>query len=90
MNFNTLKVYSFVDKGLLKRAFSALVTLVCFWVLISVLLYLKIPSAFTRVYTDYRLALQTALEKSFPNDYLITYAGYLDIVWRSEGRIAAW
>lgn len=89
MNFNTVKINSFVDKRLIKRTFSALVTWVCLWVLISVLLYMKIPSAFTKIYAEDGLALQTALEKSFPNDYLIPYAGYLDIVWRSEGRIAA-
>ena len=89
MNVNTAKIYSFVDKRLIKRTFSALVTLVCLWVLISVLLYVKIPSAFTKIYAEDGLALQTALEKSFPNDYLIPYAGYLDIVWRSGGRIAA-
>ena len=89
MNFNTVKINSFVDKRLIKRTSSALVSWICLWVLISVLLYLKIPSAFTKIYAEDGLALQTALEKSFPDDYLIPYAGYLDVVWRSEGRVAA-
>ena len=55
----------------------------------SVLLYMNIPSAFTKIYTEDGLALQTALVKSFPNDFLIPYAGYLDIIWWSLGRIAA-
>lgn len=89
MNFNMVKINSFVGKGLIKRTFLALVSWICLWALISVLLYMKIPSAFSKIYAEDGLALQTALEKSFPNDYLIPYAGYLDIVWRSEGRVAA-
>jgi len=71
------------------RAFSALATWICTWILVSVLLYIKIPTAFTKVYAEDGLALQTALKNSFPDDFLTPYAGYLDIVWRSAGRVAA-
>jgi len=89
MNFNSVKINSFTGKSLIGRTFSTLTTWLCTWVFISVLLYIKIPSASTKIYAEDGLALQTALEKSFPNDFLLPYAGYLDIVWRSGGRIAA-
>ena len=89
MNFNSVKINSFVGKSLIGRTFSTLTTWLCIWAFISVLLYIKIPSASTKIYAEDGLALQTALEKSFPNDFLLPYAGYLDIVWRSGGRIAA-
>ena len=59
------------------------------WALISIVLYTKIPIAFTKIYAEDGLSLQTALEKSFPDDFLLPYAGYFDIVWRMGGRVAA-
>lgn len=60
------------------------------WVLMSGLLYLKIPTAFTKIYAeDGSISLQDALAKSFPNDFLSSYAGYFDIVARSAGRVVA-
>jgi hypothetical protein len=69
--------------------FLVLSTWLSIWTLISILLYLKIPVASTKIYAEDGLSLQTALEKSFPHDFLEPYAGYLDIVWRSGGRVAA-
>lgn len=58
------------------------------WILLSGLLYLKIPSAFTKIYAeDGSISLQDALAKTFPNDFLSSYAGYLDIIARSAGRV---
>ena len=68
---------------------SVLSTWFSIWTLISILLYLKIPVASTKIYAEDGLSLQTALEKSFPHDFLVPYAGYLDIVWRSGGRVAS-
>jgi hypothetical protein len=89
VNFSSVEINSFVGKSLIGRTFSTLTTWLSVWVFISLLLYIKIPSASTKIYAEDGLALQTALEKSFPNDFLLPYAGYLDIVWRSGGRFAA-
>jgi hypothetical protein len=68
---------------------SAIATWFSIWVLISTILYVKIPAAFTKIYAEDGLSLQTALEKNFPDDFLLPYAGYFDIVWRSGGRVAS-
>ncbi len=60
------------------------------WILISGLLYLKIPTAFTKIYAeDGAISLQDALGKSFPHDFLAPYAGYLDVIGRSAGRVVS-
>ncbi len=59
------------------------------WVSISILLYLKIPSAFTKIYAeDGALSLQQALTSHFPHDFFVPYAGYLDVLARTAGRVA--
>lgn len=65
-------------------------TFICTWILISGLLYIKIPTAFTKIYAeDGAISLQDALGKSFPHDFLAPYAGYLDVIGRSAGRIVS-
>ncbi|MFZ2227639.1 MAG: hypothetical protein WA090_03480 [Candidatus Nanopelagicaceae bacterium] len=60
------------------------------WILISGLLYLKIPTAFTKIYAeDGAISLQDALGKSFPQDFLEPYAGYLDVIGRGAGRVVS-
>lgn len=60
------------------------------WFLFSTLLYLKIPTAFTKIYAeDGAVSLQDALGKSFPHDFLTPYAGYLDVIGRSAGRVVS-
>ena len=72
----------------MRKILSALGAWISIWALISILLYKKIPVAFTKIYAEDGLSLQTALEKPFPRDFLVSYAGYFDIVSRSGGRIA--
>lgn len=68
--------------------FATLARLLVTWILVSGLLYLKIPTAFTKIYAeDGSISLQDALAKSFPNDILSPYAGYFDIIGRSAGRV---
>lgn len=68
--------------------FATLATMPITWILVSGLLYLKIPTAFTKIYAeDGSISLQDALAKSFPNDILSPYAGYFDIIGRSAGRV---
>ena len=70
--------------------FTTLATLLITWILVSGLLYLKIPTAFRKIYAeDGAISLQDALAKSFPNDFLSSYAGYFDIIGRSAGRVVA-
>ena len=60
------------------------------WGVISVLLFLKIPSAFTKIYAeDGAVALQVALTKSFPGDILTPVAGYSDLILRFSGRFVS-
>lgn len=69
-------------------AIRSALTFICTWSLISVLIYIKIPSAFTKIYAeDGATSLQDALGKSFPHDFLAPYAGYFDVIGRSAGRI---
>lgn len=66
-------------------------TLFCTWIFISGLLYLKIPTAFTKIYAeDGVISLQDALSKPFPHDYLAPYAGYFDVIGRSAGRVVSY
>ena len=74
---------------LLKKISLAIIVWISIWVFISGLLVVRIPAAFSKVYAEDGLALQVALEKSFPYDFLLPYAGYFDVVWRSGGRVAA-
>lgn len=83
------RIHSAGVKSEMRKILSALATWISIWTLISILLYRKIPVAFTKIYAEDGLSLQTALEKPFPHDFLVPYAGYLDIVWRSGGRVAA-
>jgi len=76
-------------KKIITKILSVIATWFLIWGLVSLLLYIKIPIAFTKVYAEDGLSLQTALEKNFPDDFLLPYAGYFDIVWRSGGRVAA-
>ena len=89
MAFLAPKNHSARVKKEIRKIPLALATWFSIWLLISILLYIKIPSAFTKIYAEDGLSLQTALEKSFPDDFLVPYAGYLDIVWRSGGRVAS-
>lgn len=60
------------------------------WILISGILFVKIPVAFTKIYAeDGATSLQDALGKSFPYDFLAPYAGYLDVIGRSAGRVVS-
>ena len=83
------KIHPAEVKKVIRRIPSAIATWFSIWVFISILLYIKIPEAFTKIYAEDGLSLQTALEKDFPDDFLLPYAGYFDIVWRSGGRVAS-
>lgn len=62
----------------------------CIWITISFLFFMKIPSAFTKIYAeDGSIYLQEALKTPFPNDYFLPYAGYIDIIARTGGQIAS-
>ena len=64
-------------------------TFLIVWAMISTIIFLKIPSAFTKIYAeDGAVALQSALDKSFPSDLFTPVAGYSDIILRVAGRIA--
>ena len=70
------------------KIFTTIARLASTWVLVSGLLYLKIPTAFKKIYAeDGSISLQDALAKSFPDDFLSPYAGYFDIIGRSAGRV---
>lgn len=72
------------------KIFLTISQLVFAWIFLSGLLYLKIPTAYTKIYAeDGAISLQDALGKSFPNDFLSSYAGYFDIIARSAGRVVA-
>ena len=59
------------------------------WAMISTTIFLKIPSAFTKIYAeDGAVALQSALDKSFPSDLFTPVAGYSVIILRIAGRLA--
>ena len=83
------EIYSDRFKKEIRKIPSALASWLSIWALISILLYMKVPAAFTKIYAEDGLSLQTALENNFPDDFLLPYAGYFDIVWRSGGRVAA-
>lgn len=89
MHTRPLQAVPVVGQVLLKKISLALIVWISIWVFISGLLVVKIPAAFSKVYAEDGLALQVALEKSFPHDFLLPYAGYFDVVWRSGGRVAA-
>ena len=70
------------------KIFTTIARMASTWVLVSGILYLKIPTAFKKIYAeDGSISLQDALAKSFPNDFLSPYAGYFDIIGRSAGRV---
>ena len=89
MKFHPPKKDQIYGRILTRRTFLSLGIWIGLWTTISLLIYIKIPAAFTKVYAEDGLALQIALKKSFPDDFLLPYAGYFDIVWRSGGRVAA-
>lgn len=63
-------------------------TFLIVWAVISIIIFLKIPSAFTKIYAeDGAVALQGALDKSFPSDLFAPVGGYSDIILRTAGRI---
>lgn len=72
------------------KIFTTIARLISTWALVSGLLYLKIPTAFTKIYAeDGAISLQDALAKSFPDDFLSPYAGYFDIIGRSAGSVVS-
>jgi len=89
MKFHPPKIDQINGQILTRRTFLSLGIWIGLWTTISLLIYIKIPTAFTKVYAEDGLALQIALKKSFPDDFLLPYAGYFDVVWRSGGRVAA-
>lgn len=88
MKFSTHKIYRTDYRALTIKILVRFSTLFGVWILVSGLLYLKIPIAFTKIYAeDGSVSLQDALAKSFPNDFLSSYAGYFDIIARSAGIV---
>lgn len=88
MDFPSRTVHLSGDRTLKSKIFVAFARLVAAWVLVSGVLYLKIPTALTKIYAeDGSISLQDALAKTFPNDFLSPYAGYFDIIARSAGRV---
>jgi len=84
------KVILLEAREIIAKIFVTIAPIVCVWIFLSGLLYLKIPTAFTKIYAeDGAISLQDSLEKTFPYDFLSSYAGYFDIIARSAGRVAA-
>lgn len=90
MKSSTPIIYPASDRSLESKIFVAFTKLVGAWALVSGILYLKIPTAFTKIYAeDGSISLQDALAETFPNDFLSPYAGYFDIIARGAGRVVA-
>lgn len=90
MTFSSRTLRLTIDGTLKSKIFVRTITLIGVWAFVSGILYLKIPTAFTKIYAeDGSISLQDALAKSFPRDFISSYAGYFDVIARISGRVVA-
>jgi len=83
--YKSLKINTFQLRFLIKMIS---IFLAC-WTSLSLLLLLKIPESFTKLYAeDGAISLESALKNSFPSNLFTPIAGYLDIVAHLAGSFA--